>query len=155
MKVKVPIIFKELDLTDRQLIFAELLYNLHKSYTGKWWFSMHQKDVKILFREEHTKYRLTTNFLNKLFKGLVEFVDLGDERWLVRITEKGPNKLYCFEHKLTEPSAIKMYCYMLGRLSAGIIEGEFEPDMKTKTVYVSGARGEGVINAFQIEQLNA
>lgn len=155
MKVKVPIIFKELNLTDRQLIFTELLYNLHKSYTGKWWFSMHQKDVKIILREDESRYRLTTNWLNKLFKGLIEFVEISEDQWLVRITGHRPNSLYCYEHEIKEPSAIKLYCYMLGRLAAGIIEGEFDVDTKNKQIHVSGKRGAGVINPYQIEQINA
>ena len=155
MKVKVPTIFQELNLSDRQSIFAELLYNLHKSYTGNWWFVMHPKDIKIILREDSIKYKLTNTFLTKLFKGLIEFVEIGDEQWLVRIATARPQRLPTFEHELKDLDAIKVYCYMLGRLAAGVVDDEFNVDVKTRHIHVNGKRGAGVITPYQIEQLNA
>lgn len=155
MKVKVPTIFQELNLSDRQLIFTELLYNLHKSYTGNWWFVMHPKDVKIMLREDSVKYKLTNKYLTKLFGGLIEFVEIGDDQWLVRIAAPRPQRLVTFEHTLTDFDAIKIYCYMLGRLAAGVVDDEFNANIETRRIHINGKRGAGVITPYQIEQLNA
>lgn len=142
--------FRSLDLTDRQLVFVELVYNLSKHYKRNYKFEMYKTDVRFLTRVPGSGANGTANNLTKLYSGLLEVVDITDNKFLVSLTQKWPDKQVCFEHELTDIDAIKIYCYLMGRINSDIYEDNYE---KTKESVMVG-RHANVITPYQLQQLD-
>lgn len=152
MKIKVPLPFQSLELTDRQLVFAELVYNLTRHYKRNYKFQMYKTDVRFLTREPGTGKNGTSNNLTKLYNGLIEIVDVTDDKFFVYMTMKYADKQKCFEHELTDIDAIKINCYLMGRINSDIYDDSFEKSIQEKTVKVG--RNSNVISPYQLQQLD-
>jgi len=150
MNIKVPAVYLELELTDQELVFVEILYNLHKRYTGKWKYVLHEDDLQSILQ---TNYN-TAKGLNARFNDQISFVKLYNDAYLIGMTCKNPNKQLTAVHNLTDINAIKVYCYLLGRINSGVIEGEFPADKEQNTVYISD-QYKKAMTPYQRKQLDA
>lgn len=161
MIIKVPTHVLNENLTDRELVFSALMLFLSRSEGKKWSFNFFSEDVKTIlghFKEnpgtmkrkdavkEYALNGISDNIGNmaKLFKiGVKNY-----HTWNVSFPKDLPEDCmygngWIKESKvsISDQYAVKVYCYLVGRVSNGTIVSQSEPklydkdDRKTKALH--------------------
>lgn len=134
MQILIPQSFKGLKLTDRQAIFIDLMYRMRKEFPTYKLFRMYSLDIKTILGDSD---KITSGPLMEPFNGLITCTDIDHQTWYVQINWDGRDRT--FKRTLTDPKAIQVFCYLLGRTSGNNFE---DRNPKTFSKYtVKGGKG--------------
>lgn len=147
MKILLPVAFEGRELTDRQLVFAELVYRMRNLFGSYHYYRMYANDVKIILGNQDV---FSPERFRPPFEGLIDFIDVDSRTWYIKpVWNAKLGKAIPFE--LSDDKAIKTYCYLLGRT----VNDRFE-DKRSKvfdTYLVDGRKGVQQQRGLDLQQL--
>ena len=109
MLIRVPETFLDKGLTDRELVFANLMWKIRKNFVGAKMYRMYSIDIKtILGSDPHATANTAVDRLEEWF----DFDKLSTDTWYITCKWKQASPV---EVQITDEEAIRIYCYLLGR----------------------------------------
>ena len=109
MLIRVPEIFLEKGLTDHELVFANLMWQIRKNFIGAKTYRMYGADIKIITKAHpHSTAKSANERLGEWF----DFDQVSTDTWYVTCKWKTATPV---SYEITDENAIRIYCYLLGR----------------------------------------
>ena len=109
MIIKVPETFLDKGLTDHELVFANLMWKIRKNFPAAKMYRMYSIDIKMIIKSDPHG---TAKTANKRLLEWFDFEDLSVDTWYITCKWKTATPV---PYEITDPNAIHIYMYLLGR----------------------------------------
>lgn len=128
MLIRVPEVFLDKGLTDRELVFANLMWKIRKNFIGAKMYRMYSIDIKtIIGVDPRATNETSVDRLTEWF----DFDKLSTDSWYVTCKWKQATPI---DIEITDEEAIRIYCYLLGRTAGDKWQDENPKSMQAFVV---------------------